>query len=60
MAKTYIPGAVNIATSAHKYLSRYQTTLTSGATPTQITAMTELIACLAQFLANWHKPPPAP
>lgn len=60
MAKTYIPGAVNIANSAHKYLTRYQATLTAGATPGQLAALTELVSCLAQFLANWHKPPPAP
>lgn len=60
MAKTYIPGAVTIASTAHKYLSRYQTKLTLGATAPQIAAMTELIACLATFLANWHKPAPLP
>jgi len=56
MAKTYIPGAVNIATAAHKYLSRYQATLVTGATTDQIAALSELITCLAAFLAKWFKP----
>lgn len=60
MAKTYIPGAVTVASLAHKYLTRYQPTLTASATPTQVAALTELIACLANFLNNWFKPPPNP
>jgi hypothetical protein len=56
MAKTYIPGAVDIATTTHKYLSRWQSKLTAGATTDQITALVELIACLASFLSRWHKP----
>lgn len=60
MAKTYIPGAVDIAKSAHKYLTRYQATLTAGATTGQIAALVQLISCLADFLNNWHKPPVGP
>jgi hypothetical protein len=56
MAKTYIPGAVDIASKSHKYLTRYQTVLTAGASAEQITAVVELISCLANFLAKWHKP----
>jgi hypothetical protein len=56
MAKTYIPGAVDIAKASHKYLTRYQTTLTAGASSDQITALIELISCLAAFLSKWHKP----
>jgi len=57
MTKTYVPGAVDIAKTAHKYLTRYQSTLTIGATAGQIAALVELIACLATFLNNWFKPP---
>jgi hypothetical protein len=58
MAKTYIWGAVTAADKAHKYLTRYQSTLTAGATTGQITALVSLIGCLADFLANWHKATP--
>lgn len=60
MARTYIPGAVDIAGTAHKYLTRYQSTLTAGASAGQITALAELVACLATFLQNWTKPPVQP
>lgn len=60
MAKTYLPGAVDIASGAHKYLTRYQTKLANGRTTDQIAALTELIACLANFLTKWIKPPPNP
>jgi len=56
MSKTYVPGAVNVATFAHKYLSRYQATLVIGATTDQIAALSDLIACLATFLSKWFKP----
>lgn len=58
MAKTYIPSAVTIADQAHKYLTRYQAKLTAGASPEQVTALLELISCLAAFLTKWIKPPP--
>jgi len=58
MAKTYIPSAVNIADTAHKYLTRYQAKLTVGATTEQVTALLELITCLSVFLTKWFKPPP--
>jgi hypothetical protein len=54
--KTYVPGAVDVAHASMKYLSRYQGTLTAGATSQQITALANLIACLATFLQEWHKP----
>ncbi len=57
MAKTYIPGAVDVATWAHKYLTRYQAKLSVGATTDQLLALTELITCLAAFLNKWFKPP---
>jgi len=56
--KTYIPMAVDLANGLHKRLTKYQETLVVGATETQIDALIELIACLAQFLSNWRKPPP--
>lgn len=58
MAKTYIPSAVDIANSAHKYLTRYQSKLTVGATTDQVAALVDLITCLAVFLTKWFKPGP--
>lgn len=55
MAKTYVWGAVNAAQIAHRYLTRYQATLQTGATVGQVTALVNLISCLAAFLAEWHK-----
>jgi len=60
MAKTYIPGAVDVANATHKYLSRYQAKLTAGASTDQIAALGELLACLAVFLTKWFKPNPNP
>lgn len=57
MSKTYVWGAVTIADKAHKYLTRYQAQLSVGATTDQLTALTELIACIAVFLTKWFKPP---
>lgn len=59
-AKTYIPGGVDIATKAHKYLTRWQHVMLIGATSGQVTALAGLITCLAQFLVDWHKPPVNP
>lgn len=58
MAKTYIPAAVDVAQAAHRYLTRYQSKLSQGATTDQILALTELISCLATFLTKWFKPAP--
>jgi hypothetical protein len=58
MAKTYIPSAVDVASHAQKYLTRWQAKLTLGATPEQVSALVELVACLATFLSKWHKPTP--
>jgi hypothetical protein len=55
--RTYIPGAVDIANHAYKYLTRYQAKLTIGATTDQVAALSELLACLATFLSKWFKPP---
>lgn len=60
MAKTYVPGAVQIVGKAHKYLSRYQPVLTAGASTEKVTAFAELLACCAKFLAVWFKPDPLP
>lgn len=60
MAKTYIPMAVTVAEHTYRYLTRYQSKLTAGATGDQITALVELIACLSQFLNKWFKPAPLP
>lgn len=56
--KTYLPGAVDIANKMHSYLTRYQETLVQDKTTVQIDALIALIACLAEFLQNWRKPPP--
>jgi hypothetical protein len=56
MAKTYIPSAVDVAQAAHKYLTRYQPKLSIGATTEQLAALSELVACLANFLVKWVKP----
>lgn len=58
MAKTYVPTAVQVADTAHKYLTRYQAQLSKSATSEQIAALVELIACLAAFATKWFKPPP--
>lgn len=60
MAKTYVWGAVTAADKAHKYLTRYQATLTAGATTGQVAALIALIGCLADFLSAWHKAAPNP
>jgi len=56
--KTYIPGAVDLGNAMHKYLTSYQETLVIDKTPEQITALVNLIACIASFLQVWRKPPP--
>jgi len=58
MAKTYVPSAVDIANHAHRYLTRYQSKLSVGATSDQILALVDLISCLATFLSKWFKPAP--
>ena len=58
MAKTYIPSAVDVVTQANKYLTRWQGKMTAGASAGQITALTNLIACLLIFLQEWRKPTP--
>lgn len=58
MAKTYIPGAVDIVAATSKYLNRWQAKLTIGATAEQVAALVDLIACIAVFLQKWHKPSP--
>ncbi len=57
MAKTYVPMAVSLAGGLHKRLTRYQATLTEQSlSEPQTAALVALIACLADFLVNWHKP----
>jgi len=58
MAKTYIDGSVTVVRAAQKYLTRWQSKMVQGATTDQITALTDLIACIAQFLSKWHKATP--
>lgn len=58
MTKLYVDGGVTVARAAQKYLTRWQAKMVQGASPAQITALTNLIACLAQFLVDWHKAPP--
>lgn len=58
--KTYVPMAVSFADTLHKRLTKYQTQLSASKTGEQLTALAELIQCLAQFLAKWPKPPVNP
>jgi hypothetical protein len=58
--RTYVPMAVSFGEKLHKRLTRYQTQLSVDKTTDQLTALAELIACLADFLAKWPKPPPIP
>lgn len=57
MAKTYVPSANSIANRLHEYLTRYEEKLVADKTSEQLTALAELIACLATFIAKWPKPP---
>jgi hypothetical protein len=58
MAKLYIDGSVTVVRAAQKYLSRWQSKMVIGATADQIAALTDLITCIANFLAKWHKAAP--
>lgn len=58
MAKLYIDGGVTVAQAAQKYLTRWQAKMVLGASPEQVTALTDLIACIAVFLSKWHKAAP--
>lgn len=58
MAKTYIDGSVTVVRHAQKYLTRWQSKMVLGASPDQVTALTELIGCIAVFLSKWHKATP--
>lgn len=60
MAKTYVPMAVSLAGGLHKRLTRYQAQLVNEKSSDQVTALAELISCLANFLAKWPKPPVNP
>jgi len=60
MAKTYVPMAVMWGEALHRRLTRYQSQLSAGKTTDQLTALAELIACLATFLQKWTKEPPNP
>lgn len=56
MARTFLPGAVDLASRVHKYLSRYYATLTVDITIQKLTALQNLITCLGEFLTEWRKP----
>jgi hypothetical protein len=56
--KTYVPMAVYWANGLYTRLTKYQETLAQDKTSEQLTALAELVACLATFLAKWPKPPP--
>jgi len=60
MARTYYPGAVAFAAVTHRYLTRYQATLSKDKTSNQLSALAGLIVCLANFLAEWPKTPISP
>lgn len=56
--RTYVPQANFIANKLHEYLTRYEEKLVDDKTSEQLTALAELIACLATFIQKWPKPPP--
>lgn len=58
--KTYIPGAVNTAKTAHRYLTRYETQLKGNLSSAEEACLVDLIAALAAFLACVLKPNPEP
>lgn len=58
MTKTYIPQAVDEVNRMNRYFARWASKMTIGASPSQIAALSALIACIATFLVEWHKPPP--
>jgi len=58
MPKTYIPSAVDVVNHANRYLNRWQAKMTIDATTDQITALVDLLACIAVFLQKWKKPNP--
>lgn len=58
MAKLYIDGAVTVVRASQKYLTRWQPKLVAGASAEQVTALLDLVTCIAAFLNKWHKIPP--
>lgn len=58
--KTYVPMAVYWANGLYTRLTKYHETLINDKTADQLSALADLIACLAQFLAKWQNPPHAP
>jgi hypothetical protein len=56
-SRTYVPSANQFAYVLHVYLTRYQAKLSADKTSEQLTALAELISCLANFLVKWPKPP---
>jgi hypothetical protein len=60
MARDYYPSAVKVATVSHRYLTRYQATLSKSKTSEQLAALAALISCLAEFLVKWPKTPISP
>lgn len=60
MAKTYVPEAIDKATDMSRYFGRWAAKMSVGASTDQLAALADLIACIATFLARWHKPTPNP
>ncbi len=58
MGKTYIPSAVDKTHALNKYFAKWAAQMSVGASPSQLAALAALIACIATFLAEWHKPTP--
>lgn len=58
--KTYVPGAVNVAKVAHRYLTRYEVQLKGNLAAEEEACLVALIASLAEFLACVLKPNPEP
>lgn len=58
MAKTYIPSAVDKTHDLQKYLARWSSQMSVGASSQQLLALANLIACVVTFLQEWKKPDP--
>lgn len=58
MTKTYIPTANNKAADLNRYFAKWAAQMSVGASADQLTALANLIACIATFLQKWPKPPP--
>lgn len=48
--KTYLPGLVLVLTAAHRYMSRYQTTISGNLTESQLACFTSSLEAITNCL----------